>query len=64
MVVLSRQQLFTETTITVVLPVMSDFTPRNLLLMSRMWLIVLAANLAGTLFAAIFSTFTPVLTNY
>ena len=49
---------------TVVLPVMSDFTPRNLLLMSRMWLIVLAANLAGTLFAAIFSTFTPVLTNY
>lgn len=62
MVVLSRQQLFTETTITVVLPIMSDFTPRNLMLLGRMWGIVLVANLAGTLFAAAFCTFTPVLT--
>jgi formate/nitrite transporter FocA (FNT family) len=62
MVVLSRQQLFTENTITVVLPVMAEFTPRNLMLMGRMWLIVLLANLVGTLFAALFCTFTPVLT--
>ncbi len=62
MVVLSRQQLFTESTITVVLPVMSEFTPRNLALMGRMWAIVLIANLAGTLFAAAFCSFTPVLT--
>jgi formate/nitrite transporter FocA (FNT family) len=60
MVVLSRQQLFTENTITVVLPVMADFTPRNLGLAARMWTIVLLANLAGTLFAALFCTFTPV----
>lgn len=61
MVVLSRQQLFTETTITVVLPVMAEFTMRNLTQMGRMWGIVLAANLAGTLFAALFCAFTPVL---
>jgi formate-nitrite transporter family protein len=62
MVVLSRQQLFTENTITVVLPVMAEFNLRNLGLLARMWAIVLLANLAGTLFAALFCTFTPVLT--
>jgi formate/nitrite transporter FocA (FNT family) len=62
MVVLSRQQLFTENTLTVVLPVMANMTPRNFVLMARIWLIVLLANLLGTLFAAVFCTFTPVLT--
>jgi formate-nitrite transporter family protein len=61
MVVMSRQQLFTETTVTAVLPVMAEFTPANLGKLSRMWGIVLAANLAGTFFAALFCTFTPVL---
>src|SRR5579871_1189463 len=59
MVVLSRQQLFTETTITVVLPVMARPTRANFARGLRMWGIVLAANLAGTLFAALFCTFTP-----
>ena len=62
MVVLSRQQLFTENTITVVLPVMAELTPRNVGMLARMWAIVLVANVAGTLFAALFCTFTPVLT--
>jgi formate/nitrite transporter FocA (FNT family) len=62
MVVLSRQQLFTENTVTVVLPVMADFTPRNLRGLARMWTVVFLANMAGTLFAALFCTFTPVLT--
>lgn len=62
MVVLSRQQLFTETTITAVLPVMAALTPGNLWKLARMWGIVLLANFAGTLFAALFCTFTPVLT--
>jgi formate/nitrite transporter FocA (FNT family) len=61
MAVLSRQQLFTESTITAVLPVAADVTWSNILLMARLWAIVLAANLAGTLFAALFCTFTPVL---
>jgi len=62
MVVLSRQQLFTENTISVVLPVIADFTGANLWKLARMWCVVLAANFAGTLFAALFCTFTPVLT--
>lgn len=62
MVVLSRQQLFTESTITVVLPVMAEFTPGNLARLGRLWVIVLCANFAGTLFAALFCSFTPTLT--
>jgi formate/nitrite transporter FocA (FNT family) len=62
MAVLSRQQLFTENTITVVLPVMAEFTLRNVAQLGRMWTIVLMANIAGTLFAALFCTLTPVLT--
>jgi formate/nitrite transporter FocA (FNT family) len=60
MVVLSRQQLFTETTITAVLPVMAELTFANVARMSRMWVIVLFANIAGTLFAAVFCSFAPV----
>jgi formate/nitrite transporter FocA (FNT family) len=62
MVVLSRQQLFTETTITIVLPVMAAWSMANFLRACRSWAVVLLANLAGTLFAAVFCTFTPVLT--
>jgi formate/nitrite transporter FocA (FNT family) len=61
MVVLSRQQLFTENTVTVVLPVMADFTRKNLRSMARMWTVVFLANMAGTLFASLFCTFTPVI---
>lgn len=60
MVVMGRQQLFTESTITVVLPVLKDLTVENLWRMARLWAIVLLANLVGTLFAALFCTFTPV----
>ncbi len=61
MVVLARQQLFTENTITVVLPLMAEPSRHNLWRAGRMWMIVLAANLAGTLVAALFCTFTPVI---
>jgi formate-nitrite transporter family protein len=61
MVVLSRQQLFTENTITVVLPVMARPSLRSLGLMARLWSIVLLANLAGTLFSAMFCSFFPVI---
>ena len=60
MVVLARQQLFTENTITVVLPIIARPTARNFRSGGRMWGIVLAANLTGTLAAALFITFTPV----
>jgi formate/nitrite transporter FocA (FNT family) len=61
MVVLARQQLFTENTITVVLPVMARPSAANFGRAARMWGIVLGANLAGTLVAALFCTFTPVI---
>ena len=54
MVVMSRQQLFTENTVTVVLPVMADFSLRNLVRMGRLWAIVFCANFIGTLIAALF----------
>jgi formate/nitrite transporter FocA (FNT family) len=60
-VILGRQQLFTESTITAVLPVVSDLRPAMVARMLRMWGIVLAANMTGTLFAALFCKFTPVI---
>lgn len=61
-VILGRQQLFTENTITVVLPVIAEPSRRNLLRLGRLWSVVLAANLAGVVFSAVFCSFTPVLT--
>jgi formate/nitrite transporter FocA (FNT family) len=61
MVVLGNQQLFTESTITVVLPVFKDINLRNFWRMGRLWAIVLSANFFGTLIAAAFCTFTPAL---
>ncbi|MCK9915834.1 formate/nitrite transporter family protein [Microbacteriaceae bacterium K1510] len=59
--VLGRQQLFTESTITAVLPVFKKINADNLWRMGRLWAIVLLANLAGTLFAAAFCTYFPTL---
>jgi formate/nitrite transporter FocA (FNT family) len=59
MVVMARQQLFTESTITAVIPVTANFTWKNVGRMGRLWAIVLAANLVGTFFAALFCNFTP-----
>ena len=61
MVVLGRQQLFTENTITMVLPVMAEPTRANFAALARSWSIILGANLAGTLVAALFCSWTPVL---
>jgi formate/nitrite transporter FocA (FNT family) len=61
MVVLARQQLFTESTITVILPLLAHPTRRNGLLSLRMWALVLCANIAGTFVSAIFCTFAPVI---
>lgn len=61
MVVLARQQLFTENTITVILPVMARPNAQNLRGAARLWSIVLVANIVGTFLAACFCTFTPVI---
>jgi formate/nitrite transporter FocA (FNT family) len=61
MVVLGRQQLFTDSTITVVLPVLKHFNFENIGRMLLLWAIVLVANVAGTLFAAVKCLYFPVL---
>ncbi len=58
-VVLARQQLFTENTVTVVLPVVAELTASNLRRLARMWSIVFAANMVGTFVSALFCTVTP-----
>lgn len=57
LVILGRMQLFTENTITVVLPLMADYSRHALARTARMWGIVLAANLVGVLLAACFAQF-------
>ena len=53
-VILGRQQLFTETTLTAVIPALTRRNLGTLLLTLRVWFIVLAANIAATwIFAAI-----------
>ena len=53
LVVLGRQQLFTESTLTAVLPVLTTRTLASVLRMLRLWGWVLGTNLVGTwLFAA------------
>ncbi|MEH0835244.1 formate/nitrite transporter family protein [Pectobacterium cacticida] len=59
-VIMARQQLFTENTVTAVLPIMHKPTCRNFLLLGRLWLVVLAGNLVGTALAALAFSYMPV----
>lgn len=60
-VIIARQQLFTENTVTAVLPVMHRPTPRNVLILSRLWGLVLVGNLFGTALAALAFIHMPIL---
>jgi formate/nitrite transporter FocA (FNT family) len=59
-VIMARQQLFTENTVTAVLP-MHNPTLGNVGLLMRLWSVVLAGNLIGTAFACISLTLAIVL---
>ncbi len=52
-VVLGRQQLFTETTLTAVLPLLVRPSRERLLQVARVWGVVLAANVLGALLFAV-----------
>jgi formate/nitrite transporter FocA (FNT family) len=53
-VVLGRQQLFTESTLTAILPVVTRHDARTVFHAARLWAVVLSANIVGTwIFAAI-----------
>lgn len=51
-VILGNLQLFTEQTVTAVLPVATHPTIRNVGRLARLWALVFAGNMLGTLFAA------------
>jgi formate/nitrite transporter FocA (FNT family) len=57
-VVLGRQQLFTENTVTAVLPLLHAPNRIKLVAVARLWLIVFLANIAGTLLFAAGSAYT------
>jgi formate/nitrite transporter FocA (FNT family) len=60
--VLARHQLFTENTITAVLPLAKGLSWEMLGKTARLWGVVLLANFVGTLVAALFFSFTPAMT--
>ncbi len=51
-VILAREQLFTENTLTAVLPLAAERTWKNLYKMLRLWAVVFAANMVGTMIFA------------
>ncbi|HLU06725.1 MAG TPA: formate/nitrite transporter family protein [Woeseiaceae bacterium] len=56
-VMLARLQLFTEQTVTAVIPLLADFSTRNLARTGRLWSVVLTANLVGTAVTAAVTIF-------
>jgi formate/nitrite transporter FocA (FNT family) len=52
-VIMGRMQLFTENTVTAVLPFVQDNSVRNLRRLGRLWGLVLIANLIGSLMIAL-----------
>lgn len=63
LVILARQQLFTENTITTVLPLMSEMCLEKFARTARVWVIVLTANLLGAFIFALFINFGDFLPN-
>lgn len=61
LVILGKMQLFTENTITTVLPLISKPTLGTLGCVGRLWAIVLAANVVGAFAIAALYVFTPAL---
>ncbi|WP_371156283.1 formate/nitrite transporter family protein [Jannaschia sp. 2305UL9-9] len=61
MVILGRMQLFTENTITTVLPLMARPSRRNFGCVARLWAIVLSANMIGAFSVATLYVYTPAL---
>lgn len=59
-VIMARQQLFTENTVTAVLPVMHTPTAGNMGLLMRLWSLVLAGNLVGTALGALAFSWMPI----
>lgn len=59
MVILGRQQLFTENTVTPILPLAASFSLVKLWRVARLWGVVFAANMVGTFCFALFNALLP-----
>ena len=59
-VVLGRQQLFTENTLTVIIPLLAHFNRETFMKVARLWGLVLLANLVGAFLFALLIAHTPV----
>ncbi len=57
LVIMGRLQLFTENTITVVLPLLAGFSLERLWTVARLWLVVFLANVVGTLVTAVVTVY-------
>lgn len=62
LVILGRMQLFTENTITTVVPLVMKPAFSTLSRVARLWTIVLTANVVGAFIVATFLAFAPILT--
>ncbi|EIC84857.1 formate/nitrite transporter family protein [Serratia sp. M24T3] len=58
-VIMARQQLFTENTVTAVLPVMHKPTLKNFGILFRLWGVVLAGNIVGAALASLAFIYLP-----
>src|SRR3954471_7736549 len=59
-VILGRQQLFTEQTLSSILPLLSKGRPHgNLPNVARLWLVILVANIVGAAALALVTAWTP-----
>ncbi|GAC1358227.1 MAG: formate/nitrite transporter family protein [Ktedonobacteraceae bacterium] len=63
-VVLGRQQLFTENTLTVILPLLSHPTRSTFLKVVRLWVLVLGGNLVGAFLFSLLVTHTPIFSSH
>ncbi|WP_075222376.1 formate/nitrite transporter family protein [Acuticoccus yangtzensis] len=62
-VIMGRLQLFTENTITPVLPLLANPTKRAFMRCGRLWLIVFTANMVGVMAAAILLSWGDIITD-
>lgn len=59
-VIMGRLQLFTENTITAVLPLLTDFSRKGLFNLIRLWLVVFVTNMAGSFLSALCAFTIPI----
>lgn len=60
-VILGRFQLFTEATLTVIIPLLADWNKKTLRLIIRLWAIVFTANLIGVFICSCMTVYTNML---